>query len=77
MRFEKSDGAIMITASVGIASLSAGDYSKTDVLVGMADQALYEAKKAGRNQVRLWRGNEGGNPAIISPFTPPPLILAP
>jgi len=77
MRFEKNDGAIMITASVGIASLSAGDYSKTDVLVGMADQALYEAKKAGRNQVRLWRGNEGGNPAIISPFTPPPLILPP
>jgi diguanylate cyclase (GGDEF)-like protein len=65
MRFDKSEGAIMITASVGIASLSAGDYRKVDVLVGMADQALYEAKKAGRNQVRLWRGNDGGNPAII------------
>jgi diguanylate cyclase (GGDEF)-like protein len=56
MRVESGNGTIKITASVGIASLAEGDYSKADVLVEMADQALYEAKKAGRNQVKLWNG---------------------
>jgi diguanylate cyclase (GGDEF)-like protein len=59
MRVETGDGTIMITTSVGIASLTEGDYTKADVLVEMADQALYEAKKAGRNQVKLWKQMEG------------------
>ena len=57
-----SEGSISITASVGIASLAASDDSEIDVLVGMADQALYEAKKSGRNRVSFWRRNEGDNP---------------
>jgi len=62
MRINNGDGAILITASVGIASLTGGDYTKADVLVEMADQALYDAKKAGRNQVKLWKEMEGGAP---------------
>ena len=55
MRIDTGEGTILITASVGIASLSEGYYTKADVLVEMADRALYEAKKAGRNQVRIWK----------------------
>jgi len=62
MRVETGNGTIMITASVGIASLTEGDYTKADVLVEMADQALYEAKKAGRNQVKLWKEIAGAAP---------------
>jgi diguanylate cyclase (GGDEF)-like protein len=62
MRIETGAGTIMITTSVGIASLTEGDYTKADVLVEMADQALYEAKKAGRNQVKLWKEKEGSAP---------------
>ena len=62
MRIETGAGTILITTSVGIASLTEGDYTKADVLVEMADQALYEAKKAGRNQVKLWKEKEGAAP---------------
>ena len=62
MRINNGDGTILITASVGIASLTGDDYTKADVLVEMADQALYDAKKAGRNQVKLWKEMEGGAP---------------
>jgi diguanylate cyclase (GGDEF)-like protein len=44
-----------VTLSVGGTSLSA-DLVDAQLLVSCADQALYQAKRDGRNQVRLWTG---------------------
>ena len=49
---------IHITASIGVAELSPGDRN-IDALLSRADQALYEAKNAGRNQSCLALINEG------------------
>ena len=46
-----------ITASFGVASLSLAAQS-IEGLIDQADQALYEAKQAGRNRVTLWRSAE-------------------
>ncbi len=47
-------GNIPVTASVGISSISEDSEGKIDLWIKRADQALYEAKQAGRNQVRVW-----------------------
>jgi two-component system cell cycle response regulator len=45
----------MVTISVGVASLDDIDPAHPKELLRRADQALYEAKHAGRNQVSLYR----------------------
>jgi diguanylate cyclase (GGDEF)-like protein len=47
-------GFIPVTASVGISSISEESRGKIDLWIKRADQALYEAKQSGRNQVRVW-----------------------
>ena len=50
------DGTIQtVTASIGVASLSASDADELDALVGYADKAMYEAKThRGKNAVVRW-----------------------
>jgi diguanylate cyclase (GGDEF)-like protein len=57
-----------VTLSLGGTSLSA-DVVDAELLVSCADQALYEAKRSGRNQVRLW---SGGIPSTEPPHAPAP-----
>jgi diguanylate cyclase (GGDEF)-like protein len=45
--------AIMVTVSMGVASLASKDNDKT--LFSRADAALYRAKRAGRNCVKVAR----------------------
>jgi diguanylate cyclase (GGDEF)-like protein len=47
------DLTIEFTVSIGVASLSSED-DTLDVLLSHADNALYKAKSAGRNQVRVF-----------------------
>jgi diguanylate cyclase (GGDEF)-like protein len=44
-----SDRAIPVTISIGVAKLLVGE-TQTESMMRRADQAMYEAKRAGRNQ---------------------------
>ena len=50
----------IVTVSIGLASMVAADGGEADGLVAAADQALYQAKAAGRD---TFRGANGGAPA--------------
>lgn len=52
---------IRYTVSAGVASLADGD-GGIDLLLKRADQALYAAKRAGRNRVERWRPELAGAP---------------
>jgi len=43
-------GAVFVTTSVGVATFCASD-GNVDAVLTRADQALYNAKRAGRNRV--------------------------
>ncbi len=68
-----ADGiAIGVTVSVGVAALAAGESRTTNELLQVADERLYEAKRAGRNRVIPVPPRE------LAPFsacveTPPPI----
>jgi diguanylate cyclase (GGDEF)-like protein/PAS domain S-box-containing protein len=49
-----SDLSIYLTVSIGVSVLSANGKS-IDVLLQMADKALYEAKNSGRNKVAIYK----------------------
>lgn len=44
-----------VTISVGVAAIVPDRHTRASDLVGWADEALYQAKKTGRNQVRIFR----------------------
>jgi diguanylate cyclase (GGDEF)-like protein/PAS domain S-box-containing protein len=52
---------LKITVSIGVAVLQPDD-AKLAVLVNRADQALYQAKHAGRNRVIVWEESAEGKP---------------
>jgi len=49
-----------VTISIGIATLIPGKATGPEQLIACADRALYQAKKRGRNQVRVWNKGCGG-----------------
>ncbi len=46
-----------VTVSIGVASLIPKENLQKEVLISLADKALYTAKKAGRNRVEVYRFN--------------------
>jgi diguanylate cyclase (GGDEF)-like protein len=54
--FVHGDVSLKVTASFGIATYLAGPQAlNPEELLRQADEALYEAKRSGRNQVTVWR----------------------
>ncbi len=45
------EGIVHLTASIGVAAAQKEDESEVDALIRAADEALYRAKRAGRNRV--------------------------
>jgi len=65
IEIETGKGKIQITVSIGLASLSSGDTGSS--WLSRADAALYEAKDAGRNCVRVARANASAVASIVPP----------
>lgn len=55
-RFETKRGVIQVTISLGIACLT-DEIPSLATLIDRADQAMYAAKRAGRNRVEVYKGN--------------------
>ncbi len=53
--FGNRDFTVEVACSVGVATLGLGDKASAGALVRMADEALYAAKRQGRNRVCIWR----------------------
>ena len=50
-------GDISLTSSLGVAGLAESQSSSLEMLLDLADQALYAAKRAGRNQTAVYNGS--------------------
>ena len=54
LSFPLQGESVQVTASFGVAGYRGGDLMEFSALLQKADQALYEGKRAGRNQVRVF-----------------------
>jgi diguanylate cyclase (GGDEF)-like protein len=52
------DESIVVTASFGVTGITPGEDNR-DVIIDRADAAMYRAKQAGRNAVRVHEGSAG------------------
>ena len=52
--FDDGDFTVEIACSFGVATLGPGDKASAEALVRMADEALYAAKRQGRNRACVW-----------------------
>jgi diguanylate cyclase (GGDEF)-like protein len=50
-------GTLQITVSLGVATAAPPDHLPLETLIDYADQALYQAKRAGRNRVIVWQSS--------------------
>ncbi|MGU3190051.1 GGDEF domain-containing protein [Vibrio cholerae] len=64
--FAFGEKRVQVTISIGVCEYQAGD--QLDDLLKFADMELYRAKKAGRNQVRLFR-HGSTNPTMVNQQT--------
>ena len=53
LSFPFLERSVSVTATFGIAGRESGDLKEFEVLVRKADEMLYQAKRAGRNCVRV------------------------
>jgi diguanylate cyclase len=65
LEIDSAKGKIQITVSIGLASLASGDSGNS--WLARADAALYEAKTAGRNCVRVARENASAVASLVPP----------
>ena len=67
----EADSAVAVTVSVGVATFP-GDAPDAVTLIGAADMALYESKRAGRNRVTAASTPPGGVSAPAAEHAAPP-----
>jgi diguanylate cyclase (GGDEF)-like protein len=51
-----------VTLSLGVASIVPGSESGPEILIAAADQALYQAKRLGRDRIQLYQPDPAGKP---------------
>ena len=70
-RMKREQDVPALTASVGIAPFGTGHRLSYETVLARADAAMYAAKASGRNEVRIFEGEEPDPPPARSPIAPP------